>query len=629
MRVMCGFVGYVGSPVHDLVEAAESVLHRGPDTQVIRQTDKWSVAFNRLAIIDTSTLGMQPFSFQGVTAFVNGEIYNYKELRSQYGDEYQFISNSDAEIIPLLYKRFGVSFLALVNGMFSMVIIDDNKGVVLLARDRFGQKPLFFTDSGDHIFFASEIKALASLVTLKINKVNVAANLACWVLPQPLTLFENVQSVLPGSVVEIRENKITQHRWYEPRVTEANWDVGELQERIIELLTDSVRLCLQSDVPIGLFLSGGLDSLAIHQIALGKSPDFSAFHAVIEGKEEWEGNDTDSDVLSRYCRESPLNLYRTTVSSSYWLNNAAELVNNYDSIFVDSGLLVFYALAKEASKKGVKVMLTGVGGDELFGGYPWQSRLLNLPQGVLVNILGKEITSNSRLPALLSKGPRDSISGKIRARILSRIFMLTFPRLWHTTSLSGAFRGQLDDVMPAVYEVLTQTSNANFAYANAAVPNSPQNAINFANMGTVVAGQNGYTDMACMKYSVENRSPMLDHRLVELMMSVSHDKKTGARPKELFRSSLTETLPEYVLNADKSGPTMPLHSWFQDKEVRDRSVSVVREGKDMVGDLVSGNLASSLEPKSVPFGREESMRLFASTNLVLWLSRMEGAGIEL
>lgn len=626
---MCGFVGYFGSPEHDLAEAAESVLHRGPDAQVIRQTDEWSVAFNRLAIIDTSASGMQPFSFQGITVFVNGEIYNYTELRSQYGDGHQFISNSDAEIIPLLYKRFGVSFLALVNGMFSMVIIDDNEGVVLLVRDRFGQKPLFFTDSGDHTFFASEIKALASLVSLKIDRVSVAANLFCWVLPQPLTLFENVQSVLPGSVVEIRKGKITQYRWYEPHLTEVDWDLRELQERIVEILTDSVRLCLQSDVPVGLFLSGGLDSMAIHQIALGHSPDFRAFHATIEGKAEWEKNDTDSDVLNRYCHGNPFNMHRTTVSASYWLDNASELVNNYDSIFVDSGLLVFYALAEEASKNGVKVILTGVGGDELFGGYPWQSRMLKLPQGVLANILGREITSNGRLPAQLAKGTSDSIPGKIRARILSRILMLAFPRLWHASSLSGAFRGQLDDVMPAVFEVLTRTSNANFTFANAAVPNSPQNAINFANMGTVVTGQNGYADMASMNYSVENRSPMLDHRMVELMMSVAHEIKKGARPKELFRGSLTEILPEYVLDAGKSGPTMPVHLWFQDKKVRGRAESVVRGGRDMVGDLVSGNLARALEPKSGQLGREESMRLFASTNLVLWLSRVEGAGIEL
>ena len=611
------------------MEAAESILHRGPDSQVIRQTDEWSVAFNRLAIIDTSTSGMQPFSFQGVTVFVNGEIYNYKELRSRYGEGHQFTSGSDAEVIPLLYKRFGVSFLSLVNGMFSMVIIDDDAEVVLLVRDRFGQKPLFFTNSGDHTFFASEIKALASLVSLKIDRVNVAANLYCWVLPQPLTLFENVQSVLPGSVVEIRQKKITQHRWYEPRLTEVDWDLGELQERIIDLITDSVRLCLQSDVPVGLFLSGGLDSMAIHQMALGQSPEFSAFHATIEGKAEWEGNNTDTDVLNRYCRENPFNLHRTTVSASYWLNNASELVNNYDSIFSDSGLLVFYALAEEASKKGVKVILTGVGGDELFGGYPWQARLVNLPQGVLANILGREITSNGRLPTQLTKGTRDSIPGKIRARILSRIFMFTFPRLWHASSLSGAFRGQLDDVIPEVFEVLTQTSNANFTFANAAVPNDSRNSINFANMGTVVTAQNGYADMACMNYSVENRSPMLDHRLVELMMSVSHGMKIGARPKELFRGSLSEVLPEYVLNAGKSGPTMPLSSWFQNKEVRDRSISVVLRGKDMVGDLVSSNLASSLVPKGGQLGPAESMRLFASTNLVLWLSRIEGAGIEL
>ncbi len=626
---MCGFVGYVGTPIHDLREAAESILHRGPDTQVIRQSDEWSVAFNRLAIMDTSASGMQPFSFQGVTVFINGEIYNYKELRRKYGEGHQFTSDSDAEVIPLLYKRFGVSFLSLVNGMFSMVIIDDHEGVVLLVRDRFGQKPLFFVNSGDHTFFASEVKALASLVNLKIDRVNVAANLSCWILPQPLTLFENVRSVLPGGVIEIREGRTTQFRWYEPRLTEATWDLGELQERIIELLTDSIRLCLQSDVPVGMFLSGGLDSMAIHQIALGQSPDFNAFHATIERKEEWEGNDTDTEVFNRYRLENQFNFSSTTVSMNYWLNHASELVDSYGSIFTDSGVMIFYALAEEASKRGVKVVLTGVGGDELFGGYPWQARLLNLPQGILAQLLLRDPISSGRLPARLIGGNRDSIPGQIRAKISSNIYMFAYPRLWHATSLSSAFHGHLDDVMPEVFEVLTQTSKGNFAYANSAVQNDPRNTLNFANMGTVVSAQTGFSDMACMKYSIENRSPLLDHRLVELMMSVSHNMKNGARSKELLRRSLTGVLPNYVLDANKSGPTMPLHLWFKDKEVRGRAESVVLGGRDMVGDLISGSLARSLVPKDGPLGKLESMRLFASTNLVLWLSRVEGAGLEL
>ena len=203
---MCGFVGCFGKIDERLNVAGQLINHRGPDEQKYLEGNDWSLQFNRLSIIDLSKEAMQPFSFDGVDVYVNGEIYNYVELREKYKKEFYFKTSSDVEIIPFLYKKFGIKFLNYLNGMFSMVIIDDKNNKKYLVRDRFGKKPLYYFQKKKALYFSSEIKAFDNLINLELDKENFAINFIANLNPEPLTPYKNIFSVLPGHFYEYKDN---------------------------------------------------------------------------------------------------------------------------------------------------------------------------------------------------------------------------------------------------------------------------------------------------------------------------------------------------------------------------------------------------------------------------------------
>ena len=170
---MCGFVGYFSNQNYNLDNASKSILHRGPDMQSISKGHNWSVAFNRLSIIDLSENAMQPFKYKNVSVFINGEIYNYLELKKEFEIDHIFKTKSDVEVIPLLYLKYGIKFLNKINGFFSMVIIDGYKNKSFLIRDRYGKKPLYFYKVNDSIFFSSEIKSLKHIIKLQVHYIPV------------------------------------------------------------------------------------------------------------------------------------------------------------------------------------------------------------------------------------------------------------------------------------------------------------------------------------------------------------------------------------------------------------------------------------------------------------------------
>ena len=212
---MCGFVGSYNTKISKTILkiATKSINHRGPDDTKISVGKNWSIGFNRLAIIDLNKRSMQPFKNDDVIVFLNGEIFNYLELIEKE-KEFKPKTKSDVEIVPFLYKKYGIKFLNKLNGMFSIVIIDEKKNCTYLIRDRYGEKPLFYIKKNKKIFFSSEISALKKIVNLEINKKNLEINFRCGFLPQPLTLYKNLFSVKPGCFLEVGNDKIIEHQWY-------------------------------------------------------------------------------------------------------------------------------------------------------------------------------------------------------------------------------------------------------------------------------------------------------------------------------------------------------------------------------------------------------------------------------
>jgi asparagine synthase (glutamine-hydrolysing) len=613
---MCGIVGYFGPPQGDLKRAAASILHRGPDMQGVAHGRGWTLAFNRLSIIDVSNQGMQPFSFDGVSVVMNGEIYNYRELKEQHRDEFQCRSGSDVEIVPFLYRRYGLSFLQKLNGMFAMVLVDERAGRYYLIRDRYGKKPLLYKAAGPRLYFASELKALQRLVELQPDRTNLALNMSCWLLVQPLTPFQDVFNVNPGHYLEFDGRGAQERRWYRPQIASCARPFSEIRDQFLQLYRRSIELRLRSDVPVGISLSGGLDSTSMASIAQKLAPqNFVAFTANIPGKEGWEGA-TDTENPRRLCEDLRLRQVETDLHSEFWDRNIVDIQHNYEQIFLNSGTLVFYALSAAARANGVKVLLSGVGGDELFGGYPWQRRMRSLPPRRLRSaMLSRSGRASKRIHALL---------GQLRpARLGSRLArayqLFSQFQVWHAQSLCSSFVPYMRDVEREVAERVEQCSERYFRLALEAVGSDLYNQVHYANIFTVIGNQNHQLDMASMRHSVENRSPLLDFNLVEYLLSVPDELKNADGPKSLMRASLTGLLPSYITQAKKSGPTMPLHLWIGSNTNLGAKVrGFIARHRNLIGDSLSSELASRLGEDGLYAGPEGALRSFALVSFVLW-----------
>ena len=444
---------------------------------------------------------------------------------------------------------------------------------------------MFYTNGDGGIYFASELKALKQLVTLRPDKINLALNMDCWLLVQPLTPYENVFAVRPGHYLEFDGRGAREHQWYQPSIKSAEQTYEEIREKFDSLYRQSIALRLRSDVPVGISLSGGLDSSSMAYLAREMSPDnFVAFTANIVGKEKWEGS-TDTENPRPLCNDLKIDQISTVVDFDFWNRNIVDIVRNYDEIFLNSGTLIFYAISAAARANGVKVLLSGVGGDELWGGYPWQARMRSLaPPRLSAAMLRPASRGAGLLQGLWSKlGP-----GRARNRVARAHRFYTQFRVWHAQSLSGAFVPYMRDVDRGVSERIESLSEGYFRKSIEAVDGDPYNQVQYANISTVIGNQNFQVDMASMSHSVENRSPMLDVNLVEYLIQVPDRVKNEHGPKSLMRSLLAEFLPQYITKSKKSGPTMPLDQWFSNAQIGRSVRRFLLENRELIGEYLSG-----------------------------------------
>ena len=607
---MCGIVGYFGNVARDLKAASDCIAHRGPDMQGIKSGVEWKVAFNRLSILDLSDNGMQPFIFDGVHVYLNGEIYNFKELKDEHKNEYQCQSGSDVEIVPFLYRKYGLDFLNKLNGMFAIVIIDEKLNRKLLVRDRFGQKPIFYKFENESLFFASEIKALKHIVDLEPDKTNIAVNFSCWFLPQPLSLYKNVYNVNPGSYVEFCRDNVKEKKWYLPKISVYKQSFRDIEETFLDLYKESIRIRLRSDVPVGIYLSGGLDSTSMARIVKEMTDEnFYAFTANIKNKQFFELNNTDVDIPLKFVDDLGIKHYITNLDFEFYNKNIISIIKNYDEIFLNSGVLLFYALSSVANQHGVKVVLSGVGGDELFGGYPWQSYIKHLPKQLVKFFVKKQsVLYYSRIQKILNNNVK-----------LGKIYQLIFaPHLWHPKSLGGPFLPYMNDVNIDVDNILSEISKNYFKYSFNSIKNDFYNQINFANIFTTIGNQNYMVDLGCMAHSVENRSPLLDYKVFEYMMSIPDSKKVEFGQKGLMRKIFETQLPTYVTQAKKSGPTMPLNTWFVDSSIRNKIDFFLNKNLDYVAEYVSYTLYYAIKKSIGVLDSHKSLPLFAVLNFLIW-----------
>ena len=556
---MCGIAGiyrFDKRPISesDIRKMTNSMVHRGPDDDGIFVEGSLGIGMRRLSIIDVDG-GHQPLSNEkgNLHLVMNGEIYNYLELRQELTARgHCFSTGSDAEVILHLYEEKGVKAVDDLNGMFAFALYDSDDHLLWIGRDRLGIKPLFFAKIGEYFAFSSDIKSLRTQYPSSISSERTIQYLTLGYLPEEHTMWDNISKLLPGHHAIISHDGGIKISSYWSINNFGTWcgSLKEAEEQLEGLLTDSVKLQLRTDVPFGAFLSGGIDSSAIVAIASGQLKEpLKTFTIDFEGKESSADSSFAKQVSQRYDTEH-FNLKMTFLDA---IKSLDELLGIIDEPLGDSALIPIYSLSKFARERGVKVLLNGAGGDEIFGGYArhWKPRFPtpawaaeNVPQPFR-NGLSKAWSVFQPQRGMRASDPRISWGVNISGVDINALIDIL-----KNNEAFGAISRTLFSEHGALVERDTNINSYSYQRMLMDIKNYlPNNILSL-------------TDKATMAASVEGRVPFLDHRLVEFAFSLPDRTNLLDSPKGLFKKVAGKLLPQEVLERKKEGFNPPDQGWF-------------------------------------------------------------------
>jgi asparagine synthase (glutamine-hydrolysing) len=548
---MCGISGYYQQNLNlerlHLHKMSDALIHRGPDFTGYFQNESVGLAHNRLSILDLTSRANQPIaSHDGRYVMVyNGEVYNFKELARQFRIEAQ--TTSDSEIVLELFVKRGVDFVNSLNGMFAIAIYDKHEKRLFLFRDRVGIKPIFYYYDQQTFVFASELKALQSALPkdwLKIDNASIADYLHLGFVPTPKTIYQKVFKMAPGEMIILDGEAFNRRKWWiaeEKIQKEYLADEEEALKRLDSLVNSAVQSRLISDVPIGTFLSGGIDSSLVSAIAAkhinGKLQTFTiGFDHVKHNEAEF------AEKVSKHIG-SDHNLYYVTDDQARDL--LPDIISHYDEPFADTSAIPTMLVSQMAKQK-VTVTLSGDGGDELFMGYGahiWARRLnsakTKLMTPVYRNMLKLGKSRHRRVAALFENAPN----------INSHIFSQE-QYFFSQKELSKLIDFDFQPFIPVFDDLkrdLTPAEKQAFFDFKYYLPDDLLVKV----------------DRASMRYALETRVPLLDYRIVELAFNIHPNLKLkGGESKYLLKKLLYKYVPESFFDRPKQGFSVPLTQWM-------------------------------------------------------------------
>jgi asparagine synthase (glutamine-hydrolysing) len=555
---MCGIAGIFSSatPVDERAvrDMTEIMQHRGPIENGYFFRSQIGLGMRRLSIIDIEG-GHQPlFNEDGsIAVILNGQIYNYRELRADLIKRgHALRTESDTEVIAHLYEEMGEQCLTQLNGMFAIALWDENKKRLFIARDRLGVKPLYYYDGKDQFAFGSELKALLRCpsVPKEIDPEAIAEYLTLMYVRAPRTPLKNIRKLLPGHYLTVDAQGLRVRRYWDLRDhydRPTNSSEPEAIERVLELLKDSVRLRLRSDVPVGAFLSGGLDSSAIVAFASQFNKQIDTYSVGFDG----DGFDElgYARVVSKAFQTRH---HEKAVKVDDAIKSLPKLVWHLDEPNADSAIVPTF-LISEAAGRDLRVILSGLGGDELFGGY---RRYFD---GYAIEHLYR------RLPISIQKHMVVPLVRSFKPGLASVIernqFSDAFRYLTRVTVFSDSDRQNL--MGPAFSESVSLDREFN-CYPNADHINRSM----FVDMLTYLPDDILHiTDRMSMAVSLEARTPFLDYRLVEFCAGLPGSFKVGQIRREwkrILKKAFASILPREILVRPKWGFGAPVNAWMHD-----------------------------------------------------------------
>jgi asparagine synthase (glutamine-hydrolysing) len=557
---ICGLVSLDGATAPDpavLAAMNETLLHRGPDSDGSMIDGPCGLAMRRLSIIDLAG-GDQPIANEDgrIKVVQNGEIYNYRELMEELlGRGHTFSTHSDTEVLVHLYEERGPSFVEALRGMFAIAIWDGREQRLLLARDRFGIKPLYYRVAGGAVSFASELKALLRQpgFSRDIDPEALESFLAFNSIPSPLTIFKEARKLPAGHVLVAERGDVTISRFARPQPASADQVRTEgddvLAEELRDRLRDSVRAHLVSDVPVGVLLSGGIDSAALTALAAGESG-----YRVSTFSIGFEESSFDELRQARLVAERYGTDHHELVLRPDAVDLLPRLVEAFDEPFGDSSALPTYLVSRLAADT-VKVVLSGEGGDELFGGY------YTYVADRLAPRIGKAAPFLRPLVDLLPSSS-EKVSFDYKAKRFMRGAHL--PPVERHHAWKEIFSPKAQDDLLAGDRISDPVDAYRARYAE--TEGAPELArLQDLDLGIyLVDDLLVKTDRASMAHSLEARVPFLDTEVADLALALeTRQKVRGLSKKRLLRRAVEPLVPREILRGRKQGFSIPVAAWLR------------------------------------------------------------------
>ncbi|MBN1253042.1 MAG: asparagine synthase (glutamine-hydrolyzing) [Bacteroidales bacterium] len=571
---MCGIAGFTGNNESKIGKILSNLAHRGPDTKGIFCDDFVSLGQTRLSIIDLSNSANQPMFYSAqngacskkinpkliekanIGIVFNGEIYNFKEIKTKLSEiGYTFTTNSDTELVLAAYNEFGKDAVNYFNGMWAFCIYDKKKSELFLSRDRFGQKPLYYYADNETFVFGSEMKVFFDYgIEKQINTDSLNYYLMFGITPKNQSILNKIKKIEPGEnlIYDLNKKQIkNKHNYYKINFDNKNIDIKTAKENVYNLLEKSVKRRLLADVPIGAFLSGGIDSSAIVYFMRKYVKDLKTFSISFD-YQEFNEADKAKIISDKFNTEH----YQINFSA----NDVRELIDimpyYFDEPLGDSSLIPTYLVSKVAAEH-VKVVLSGTGSDEIFAGYQRYYEYKILSQ---INKLPSQIKNIIAKSYSIISNDNDRVS-KLKILLQSpqnQLYLKLF---------SNAFRVENE------YKI--DIEKLNYLTKYFIYKDKLHNVLNFEQNIYLPDDLLVKEDRATMANSIEGRMPFLDYELVNYVNSLNSSLKLkGKTGKYLLKQTLKGILPDEILFREKKGFGVPLKYYYK-KELKKYTEDII------------------------------------------------------
>jgi asparagine synthase (glutamine-hydrolysing) len=535
---MCGIVGCSYDAKVDFKEVTHILDNRGPDNCSVKRIGDNFFGHTRLSIIDLDDEANQPMVYDDILIVFNGEIYNYDELKAE--EDLSCETSSDTEVLIRLYQKYGTEFLHLLNGAFSFCIYDMKNDRFFCARDRYGKKPFFYSFKEGKFIFSSMIKPIIRILgyTPKLNKTALSQYLQYFVPLAPNTFYQDISKLDKASYLIYEKGKLSVKRYYKIKTYKVIKDEKSALDRIEELLVDSVKQRLKSDVEVGTLLSGGIDSSLISTIyAQHTNHRINTFSVGYKTHKKYSELPY-ADIVAKKIQSNHLAL---EIGQGDFIESLGEVMEGLEEPHADPAATPLFHLTREIKKQGIKTVLSGEGSDELFLGYDNYAKFLKYYK--FADTLSVE-----------QNGFLDDIIGALQTNTKESEYLR---RVVKKQNIYNSFGEIYTEVQRK--RLLKKVA----AFKNENPKKDPVDWMSYIDM-KIWLGESllSKVDKMSMANSIETRNPFLDFRLVDTVFSIDSSLKTGDTNKYLLKKIAKKYIPDEIIHRSKKGFNSPFNEWL-------------------------------------------------------------------